>query len=205
MGYSDLRKFLVERGFANRDRIPRRPEVSDPGRSSLSVRDHDGNHQSCCPQSAGLSATERGPCGAMAHCNLFWFRHFPGVSCPKVKTSRDGTDRSCCLSSRTSAYPSPQALDRSTFNKACTDGRGRLARERGSMRRRQLLRFSIGLAVEILCCAALNLFDDWTLQEMPVRFVTAAMLGGIAFLFAIKEFPVWTTPRTQAFIFWSVA
>jgi alpha-1,6-mannosyltransferase len=73
------------------------------------------------------------------------------------------------------------------------------------MRRRQLLRFSVALAVEILCCAALNLFDDWTLQEMPVRFVAAAMLGGIAFLFAIKEFPVLTSRRAQALIFWSVA
>jgi Dolichyl-phosphate-mannose-protein mannosyltransferase len=73
------------------------------------------------------------------------------------------------------------------------------------MRRRQLLRFSIALVVEILCCAALNLFDDWTLQEMPVRFVAAAMLGGIAFLFAIKEFPVLTSRCAQAFIFWSVA
>src|SRR5437773_10517358 len=73
------------------------------------------------------------------------------------------------------------------------------------MRRRQLRRFSVALAVEILCCAALNLFDDWTLQEMPVRFVAAAMVGGIAFLFAIKEFPVLANRRAQAFIFWSVA
>jgi len=73
------------------------------------------------------------------------------------------------------------------------------------MRRRQLLRFSIALAVEILCCAALNLFDDWTLQEMPVRFVAVAMLGGIAFLFAVTEFPVRTSRRAQAFIFWPVA
>src|SRR5207249_10747478 len=73
------------------------------------------------------------------------------------------------------------------------------------MRRRQLLRFSIALAVEILCCAAWNLFDDWTLQEMPVRFVAAAILGGIAFLFALGEFPVLASRRTQAFIFWSVA
>src|SRR5438874_2503210 len=73
------------------------------------------------------------------------------------------------------------------------------------MRRRQLLVFSIALAVEILCCAALNLFDDWTLQEMPIRFVAVAMLGGIAFLFAVTEFPFRPSRRAQAFIFWPVA
>jgi hypothetical protein len=40
---------------------------------------------------------------------------------------------------------------------------------------------------------------------MPVKFVAAAMLGGIAFLFAIKEFPVLASRRGQAIIFWSVA
>ncbi|HEV2839977.1 MAG TPA: hypothetical protein VGW39_01515 [Chthoniobacterales bacterium] len=77
------------------------------------------------------------------------------------------------------------------------------------MRRRQLLRFSIALTAEILCCASLNFFDDWTLEEMPAKFVAAAMLCGIAFLFAIKEFPeVASAPvssRRPALIFWGVA
>src|ERR1700730_7726501 len=72
------------------------------------------------------------------------------------------------------------------------------------MGRPQLLRFSIALTAEILCCASLNLFDDWTLEEMPVKFVAAAMLCGIAFLFAVKEFPVLTSRRTQALVFWVV-
>jgi hypothetical protein len=72
--------------------------------------------------------------------------------------------------------------------------------------RPQLLRFSIALAAEVLCCAALNLFDDWTLEEMPVKFVAAAMLCGIAFLFAVAEFPVLkTSRRAQAIILWTVA
>jgi alpha-1,6-mannosyltransferase len=71
--------------------------------------------------------------------------------------------------------------------------------------RRQLLRFSIVLAAEILCCGALNLFDDWTAEEMPVKFVTAAMLCGIAYLFAVKEFPVRASRRAQALVFWTVA
>jgi hypothetical protein len=71
--------------------------------------------------------------------------------------------------------------------------------------RRQLLRFCIALAAEILCCAALNLFDDWTLEEMPVKFVAAAMLCGVAFLAALNEFPALTNPRTQAIVFWAAA
>jgi alpha-1,6-mannosyltransferase len=73
------------------------------------------------------------------------------------------------------------------------------------MRGQQLLRFAIALAAEVLCCAALNLFDDWTLEEMPVKFVAAAMLCGIASLFATKEFPVLTSRRTQAIVLWTVA
>ena len=73
------------------------------------------------------------------------------------------------------------------------------------MRRPQLFRLSIALTAEILCCAALKLFDDWTLEEMPVKFVAAAMLCGIAFLFAVREFPVLTSRRVQALVFWGVA
>ena len=73
------------------------------------------------------------------------------------------------------------------------------------MRRQQLLRFAIALTAEILCCASLNLFDDWTLEEMPVKFVAAAMLCGIAFLFAVQEFPVLKSRRAQALVFWTVA
>ena len=48
-------------------------------------------------------------------------------------------------------------------------------------RRFQLLRFFIALSAEVLLCASLNFFDDWTLEEMPVKFVAAAMLCGIAY------------------------
>jgi len=72
------------------------------------------------------------------------------------------------------------------------------------MRRSQLVRFSIALAAEIFLCASLNLFDDWSLEEMPVKFVAAAMLCGIAFLFAVKEFPLLASRRGQAIVFWAV-
>ena len=37
-----------------------------------------------------------------------------------------------------------------------------------------LVIFSVALAAEILFVAALNFFDDWTLEPMPVFFVAAA-------------------------------
>jgi len=73
------------------------------------------------------------------------------------------------------------------------------------MRRLQLLRFFLALALEIGFCAALNLFDDWTLQEMPVRFVATGIAAGLAFLFTAAQWPRWLTQRKQALLFWTVA
>ena len=73
------------------------------------------------------------------------------------------------------------------------------------MGRPRLLRFSIALTVEVLCCASLNLFDDWSLEEMPVKFVAGAILCGIAYFFAIREFPVLADARQRARVFWAVA
>jgi hypothetical protein len=69
----------------------------------------------------------------------------------------------------------------------------------------RLLRFAFALGCEIALCAALNLYDDWTLQEMPVRFVTCAIACGFAFLFATTNYPSWLSVRKQAVIFWGVA
>jgi len=71
-------------------------------------------------------------------------------------------------------------------------------------RRPRLIRFSIALLAEILLCASLNFFDDWTLEEMPVKFVAAAMLCGIAYFAAVSSFPVEIRPRVQSCIFWAV-
>ncbi|HEV2805453.1 MAG TPA: hypothetical protein VGW57_11055 [Chthoniobacterales bacterium] len=71
-------------------------------------------------------------------------------------------------------------------------------------RRRPLVRFSIALAAELALCAALNFFDDWTLEEMPVRFVTVALLCGIAYFAAVSSFPVQLSLRAQKNIFWAV-
>lgn len=68
-----------------------------------------------------------------------------------------------------------------------------------------VLRFSILLAAEVLFFGSLNLFDDWTLQLMPVRFVGAAFASGVAFLAAISHFPPKIDIRRQAIVFWGAA
>ncbi|MDQ6654312.1 MAG: hypothetical protein M3Y80_00670 [Verrucomicrobiota bacterium] len=73
------------------------------------------------------------------------------------------------------------------------------------MRTAPLVRFSLALAAELLLCAALNLFDNWTLAEMPARFVACALLCGIAFFVAVPAFPTGASIRTQALLFWIVA
>ena len=69
----------------------------------------------------------------------------------------------------------------------------------------RLLRFSFAIAALLGLLAAFNLFDDWTLAEMPVRFVTAGLLCGMAFLVATSDFPVAISLRKQAALFWFVA
>jgi alpha-1,6-mannosyltransferase len=71
-------------------------------------------------------------------------------------------------------------------------------------RRPRLLRFAIALVAEVLLCGSLNFFDDWTLEEMPVKFVTVALLSGIAYFAAVSSFPVSVSERTQKRIFWAV-
>jgi alpha-1,6-mannosyltransferase len=70
--------------------------------------------------------------------------------------------------------------------------------------RRGLIRFSIALVAEIVLCASLNLFDNWTLEEMPVKFVACAMLCGIAYFAAAGSFPAQISPKVQRGIFWTV-
>src|SRR6185503_17141019 len=73
------------------------------------------------------------------------------------------------------------------------------------MRSRWFLGFAIALLVQILSVVALNWFDDWTLEEMPVRFVVTALVSGIAYLFAVRKFSILVNLRVQAIVFWTVA
>ncbi len=69
---------------------------------------------------------------------------------------------------------------------------------------RHLIRFFFFLAASLLLFASLNYFDDWTLEENPAKFVTVAVLSGIAFLAAASSFPVHFNLRAQAAIFWGM-
>ena len=69
----------------------------------------------------------------------------------------------------------------------------------------RLLRFIFAVAAELALLGALNLFDDWTLAELPVRFVTAGLLCGMAFLVAASDFPSGISLRKQAALFWGIA
>ncbi|HMJ06831.1 MAG TPA: hypothetical protein VK474_11290 [Chthoniobacterales bacterium] len=73
------------------------------------------------------------------------------------------------------------------------------------MRPVALLKFTFLLALEIGLCASLNLYDDWTLAEMPVRFVACGLACGIVFLAAVSQFPAGISARKQALLFWGVA
>src|SRR4051812_16624259 len=70
--------------------------------------------------------------------------------------------------------------------------------------RPRLFRFAIALVAQVSLCAALNFFDDWTLAEMPVKFVTLALLSGIAYFAAVSSFPIHLGARAQKIIFWVV-
>jgi hypothetical protein len=70
--------------------------------------------------------------------------------------------------------------------------------------RPRFFRFAIALVAEVSLCASLNFFDDWTLEEMPVKFVTVALLCGIAYFAAVFSFPVQLSARAQKIIFWMV-
>jgi alpha-1,6-mannosyltransferase len=64
------------------------------------------------------------------------------------------------------------------------------------------VRFFIALALELSLFAALNFFDDWTLEAMPKYFVAAAILCGLAYLISATEFS--NFGRASLGIFWSV-
>jgi alpha-1,6-mannosyltransferase len=68
-----------------------------------------------------------------------------------------------------------------------------------------LFRFCLALAALLVLFAFLNYFDNWTVEEMPERFVGIAIASGIAFLAAVSTFPVHLSLRAQRIIFWSIA
>src|SRR4051812_24381437 len=75
----------------------------------------------------------------------------------------------------------------------------------GGTARSRLIRFGIAVTLEVLLVAALNFFDEWTLAEMPIRFVATALIGGIVFFAAVMDFPEWISGRSQKMTFWTIA
>ena len=73
------------------------------------------------------------------------------------------------------------------------------------MNRGTVVRFAILVFTEIVFIAILNFCDDWTFQQMPVRFVGTAVAAGIAFLAAVSHFPSQNALRNQAIVFWAIA
>ena len=66
-------------------------------------------------------------------------------------------------------------------------------------------RFWLALSAEIILLASLHRFDDWRYAAMPVRFVEAAVLCGIAFFAASSFFAQLFSGRTVRVVFWSGA
>src|SRR5207247_4618421 len=62
------------------------------------------------------------------------------------------------------------------------------------------VRFWIAVVAQLVLFASLNLFDDWTLEWIPVYFVACAMLCGLAYLFAVTEFAA--INKNAVWIFW---
>src|SRR5204862_7863289 len=73
------------------------------------------------------------------------------------------------------------------------------------MKHASIIRFAAALVLELIFFSALNLFDDWTLESMPIKFVASAFLSGAAYLAAGSNFTVDISPRKQAIVFWGVA
>jgi alpha-1,6-mannosyltransferase len=63
-------------------------------------------------------------------------------------------------------------------------------------------RFWLALAAQLALFGALNFFDDWTLETMPLKFVACAILCGLAYLLAAGEFT--GAGKGALIVFWSV-
>jgi hypothetical protein len=73
------------------------------------------------------------------------------------------------------------------------------------MKHGQMIRLVLALVLELIFFAALNFFDDWTLESMPTKFVASAFLSGVVYLAAVSNFKVDISLRKQAILFWGIA
>ena len=73
-----------------------------------------------------------------------------------------------------------------------------------TVQRLGLVRFSIALAALLGLSASLSCFDNWTLEEMPAKFVAVAMLSGLAYFAAVWSFPSHLSLAAQRIVFWGM-
>ncbi|MBA3831618.1 MAG: DUF2029 domain-containing protein [Chthoniobacterales bacterium] len=66
-------------------------------------------------------------------------------------------------------------------------------------------RLWLALLAEVLLLGALQRFDDWRYETMPIKFVETAVLCGIAFFVAASAFVRLPPGRLATATFWSVA
>ncbi len=59
----------------------------------------------------------------------------------------------------------------------------------------------LALVAQLALFGALNFFDDWTLEMMPVKFVACAIVCGLAYLLAATEFA--DAGRSALIVFWA--
>src|SRR6266478_6462718 len=112
--------------------------------------------------------------------------------------------RSCCAPGRFAASHSTRRV--CAAGNANSGGRSDARRLSPlEMKHADVVRLAIALGLELILFAALNFFDDWTLESMPIKFVAAAFLSGIAYLAAVPNFGIDISPRKQAVLFWGVA
>lgn len=73
-------------------------------------------------------------------------------------------------------------------------------------KRVRLAGFFAAIVAEVALLAALHLFDDWTEQTMPVRFVVCAFAAGAAYLLAVALFPTDSMAGArQQMVLWGIA
>src|SRR5438270_6635974 len=165
-----------------------------PRRTPLSLcPDHD-------PDDDGLRFPHRlqrapnRPASLLVARTLFRVRAFSCRPRPAFEIARRRDRRSRRSPCRPSAHPARKA---GGCGQGRSDRRSWIIFRMELDRRPRLFRFSLALVAELLLCASLNFFDDWTLEEMPVKFVTIALLCDIAYFAAGSSFHTQLSVRAQ--------
>src|ERR1700737_613866 len=213
MGHPNLRKLLVEHCSADRNGRSRRRETIDPRPAAQPARPPHGNHLSGSAERGDLPAAPRFPSRPLVDHPVFHLSCFSCRARARFEVASGGTCRSCRSSRRIAAdHWSPRCCAAGFAGPGHGGNAGRFS---PNMKHGQIIRFALALVLELIFFAVLNLFDDWTLESMPIKFVASAFLSGVAYLAAVSNFPlkdgfvaankIDISLRKQAILFWGVA